>query len=203
MGIADEEKVKGKKIEYLLYISTEPYQPEPIEIAEDYTVPYSFETQSLLNFKVPLLPKYEALFFEVQAQVFTHFVDYYIWRLTVGFRLNIISDVIHENICVFMDCSIADLYRTNNCLDQIYRKRSRRNLRMIMRKNNLDWWQVLYKDTGEAVPEYLAKDILNKLIDNGFDVEFKLVGTVRGIKNPLWLYPVIIEVTGLSKEDYD
>ena len=62
-----------------------------------------------------------------------------------------------------------------------------------------DWWRVVYKDTGNRVPPDEAQDILNKLIDNGFEVQIKASVGVEGVSEFL-LYAFDVEVTRIVKK---
>jgi hypothetical protein len=65
-----------------------------------------------------------------------------------------------------------------------------------LRKDYVDWWAVRDINAGNLLPENEAKNILKKLINNGFAVEVWANGIVEGVKS-FWI-TASVHVTRIS-----
>lgn len=77
-------------------------------------------------------------------------------------------------------------------------RRSMRYAKITMRRNSIDCGLLCMRIQVNKVPNDVALDILNSLINNGFDVEGFVSGYLKGLKL-IFLYSVLFEVTRLSK----
>ncbi len=193
--LADE---KAQTIEHLVWADTlweqcfykEPSNHEELE---------SFVSDPFLTFHVPASPKSDALFFEFWAQALYKWSGFETRRAKLELNFRIISGDIPDNIEVKIGSTVINVGETNVCGNyDIQGRRSRRYTKLPMRRNSVDWWIVYYKNSGVYVPENITHEILNNLMDNGFDVEVYTVGEIQGVSR-INLIPVEFHVTRLSK----
>jgi len=162
--LAKEEK--AKTIEFLAWADT--LLDFPYYEYMEPSVSTHFETEPFLRLNVPASPKSEAIFFDLFAKLVVWWSGYETRDVIVFVNVRIISDIIPDNIEVFSNFALG-IWETNNSGDTgVYA--DNRNVKLIMRRDHLDWWSVKYK-SGGWVPDEEAISILKKLMDSGFDVE--------------------------------
>ena len=191
--IMAEEKGKAKIIEFIGWADTcwQLYFKEftnPSDRTYYYLEPF-------LSLNVPASPKSEAIFFDLWTQLLIWWSDCKTRDVELYIIVDIISDVIPDNVEVF-NWYALDIYETNyakNTGTQLKRK----YMKLIMRRDHLDFWRIKYKDTGEYVPDEVAISILGKLIESGFDIEIWADGFAQGA-NKIRIAPVTMEVTRIS-----
>ena len=189
---------EAKSIEHLLWESTvRDWNGWEIDEADRYVLNF-YELDPFMTFEVPASPKSDALFFEVDCKVYRQFNDSstrhahlrLMWRLT--------SEVIPENIEVWGGWGAFVFKDTNHSEDFSPLMSHNNSVKMVMRKDTLDWWVFQYKDTGDFVPDEVAVPILNEIIKKGFSFEVWASLEAQGLIQ-FWLRPVTWHVTRLSK----
>ena len=158
----------------------------------------STKTEPFMVITIPPSPKSDALFFKPQQKgsFKKAFSEYR--KASCYLDMTIISDFIPPNVEFFVWIGLFKLDEHN--LGGSYDLSKRpvyRELELMLKRDKIGWWNIVYK-TGGRVPEEEAFPIIDKLIDNGFEVEISYDGYVQGIKEVL-LGPFLIEVTRVSK----
>lgn len=195
--VSGEKDTKGKIIEHLVWVESNRNEAAYRFYPTDDTQLEDFRSGPVLIYHVPASPKSEALFFDILAQTNIRWSGH--WERTANVRCEsrLISDIIPDNITVCSTPTVFWMGESNNS-QSIGWNWERRTAKIRMRRNSVDWWQV-YDESGEEIPAEDAIPIINGLIDNGFDVEVELSGSVKGIEL-IFILPVWIEVNRLVKE---
>ncbi len=143
-----------------------------------------YESDTLFAFQVPPSPKSKAIFFDFGCQSHIFWYGGYTPRLYDSrLKINIISDVIPDNIIFYNTCGMESV--THELLPMDGRP-NKTTYKMAMRRDDFllasyPSWNVEYV-SGENVPNEIANNILNDLIDNGFDVEVLVIGKTEGVE---------------------
>ena len=184
--VATEEKGKGKIIEHLVWAETQRDTYIFYKTIPDPQDDLIFEIQSdpFMTFHVPPSPKSEGLLIGCFAHAMVKKSDSDRRNTDIGVFYRCISDVIPEDIEVLGVNINVHFRETNFSLDyDIAPVRYIRIQKLYMRRNSMDWWYVGYKGRRwQRVPDDIALIILNNLIDNGFDVEAWIEGTIQGLR---------------------
>jgi len=167
--------------------------------AEKLNEEISITTEPFMMISVPPSPKSDALFFrpQLKGSFKKAFSEYR--KASCYLNMIFISDLIPSNIEVFMwiDLYKLDEHNLGGSYD-LSRISVHREPKVMLKRNKVGWWNVVYK-TGGRVPEQEAIPIINNLIENGFEVEINYDGFIQGIEQVL-LGPFWIEVTRVSKD---
>jgi hypothetical protein len=191
---------KAKELEHLAWIESSRGEPVLDLSPSDDTKMQLFESDVFFNFHVIASPKSNAIFFEFWVPSMVQWTNY-IKRVAlayIDFRI-INPDVIPEGIEVLGVKAIVQegesnpygVYGTDSARSNIGWKLA------MLRDNRIDW-SITNKMTKEEVTDDEAQNILNSLIDNGFDVEVYTHGKLQGVKN-LYILGASIHVTRISK----
>jgi hypothetical protein len=83
------------------------------------------------------------------------------------------------------------------------RNRANRDSRFMMKRDNYltartNGFDVRYAGTNVPVPEDEAINLINGLMDNGFDLEFNFSGSIRGVKE-IRCTGVVVTISRLDK----
>jgi len=191
---------KPQAIEHLAWGNAGSYsQGAYVVTISDPNLRTDFVSPTLISFSVPKSKGSPALFFEIYAHFWYRLAKTSTWDGRGGIFLGILSNDIPADIEVTNAIGVLELHMTNNSLDEGFeRSRAPRTCKMILRRDSLDFWMIKYKGTDTDVPQDDALAIINKLIDNGFDVQVWTEGYVQGFRSVM-LNPLNIEVTRLSK----
>jgi len=168
----------------------------------DPSVESEFNTGTFLTLHVPECKKCDAIVFDASAQ--GNFTESKITsRLDIscinGWR--IISDVIPPNIQVFSGMGLGYVNGVQGGIQPLLpNARLLREAKILLERGRVgNWWHFTYKDTNDYIPDAEAIPILNKLLDNGFDVEFYFYGTVRGI-SWVWIHCFNVYISSIEKK---
>jgi len=189
-------------VEHLIWKETGYFNFITVEIA-DPNIKERKEAPEFLRFHVPPSPKSDTLFFEFWAQAFYKLGAYPLRNAECGIWFQIESEIIPTNIMVRNGFHLLHIVETNNALNEdLEWRRAQRNLKLLMNANNISYWIITYKDSGEFVSEEYAKNLINQLIRNGFDVKVYAYTELQGVTE-FFFYPIFVEVTRLIKNDSD
>jgi hypothetical protein len=190
---------KPKNIKFLAWAQSSGSVEAFKYIPSDSTILEHYTSDTILTCTVPPAPKADALFFETWTQVMLGWSDYSKRFANGRLYIQLISEVIPDNISISYLQGIPTVRETNFANNySIYYNRERRNLKMILRRDNFDWWNIIYTDTEGPVPDNIALDIINNIIDEGFDIHVWVKGDVQGL-NFIYFLPIQIEVTCITK----
>jgi hypothetical protein len=191
---------KPPVIEHLAWGSAGSYSQGAYVVAiSDPNLRTDFVSPVLISFSVPKSKGSPALFFEIYAHFWYRLAGTSTWDGQGGIFWEFLSNDIPADIEVTNALGVLELHLTNNSLDEAFeRSRVSRTWKMILRRDSLDFSRIRYKGTNTDVPQDEALAIINKLIDNGFDVQVWTEGYVQGFRSVM-LNPLNIEVTRLSK----
>lgn len=195
-------KEKATILENLVWVETPRDQYILLSSPVDDTVLQQFKSDTFLAFDVPASPQSDAIFFEFFVQPIVWWTNY-IKRFAlsyINFRIinpNIIPDYVEvlgiKSVGIGRESNPNGIYETTSTRENTAWK-------LAMRRNSYGaCWYIRNKITKEEVPDNIAQNILNSLIDSGFNVEVYSDGSVQGVSDFI-LYPVCIQVTRLSKD---
>jgi len=160
----------------------------------------NFSSSPLLTLHMPPMPGYDTIFFELSARATYQWSGFQLRKSLAGVYFQLINpNIIPEGMEVTSFGGLGIPWDTieNNALnkgtqnyDRIYKS--------IMNFSSSRSIYVEYK-TGGVVPDELAIPIIKALIDNGYDVEIKVYGTIQGAE-VFALAWACLEITRLSKK---
>lgn len=182
-GMRAQDKVPV--IENLFYRSVvvfnETYLQSPVRT--------NFESsEPLFTFHVPPSPKSEAIYFDFGCQSSIEWwLGYAPQTYWSGNNIKIISKVIPDDIDVYMKIGmdgVHDMIHTHEGECRTNRTSWKLDMTRDAFLNQPIYppWYINYKATGERVQDDIANDILNRLIDKGFDVRVTSFGVAEGVK---------------------
>lgn len=164
----------------------------------DKTLKTIFVSNPLLRFHVPASPESDALHIEWWTTFVYAWSDYKTRNSDCKICLRIISDVIPDNVDVRHALTVHRGRGKNHILNlDAAIKRVECISKVIMRRDNVDSWIVIYESEYRASDE-MVLPIFNKLIDRGFDVEVWAEESVQGMKIASYRN-VTIEIAPLIK----
>jgi len=160
-----------------------------------------YESEPLFTFYVPPSSKSEAIFFDFGCQ--SHIWWYGKHKSRVYWstlKIEIFSEVIPDNMLVYTTLGMESV--THETLPMNGRP-NKATYKLVMRKDDFliasyPTWYVKY-ESGENVPNEIANNILNDLIDNGFDVVVSVFGRTEGVEEYV-LVTAWIHVTLATKK---
>ncbi len=197
LGMFAQKKEEGvKTYEFLLRADVWGglWELEPTDLVNPTEV-YS-ETYHLGH--VPPSPKTEAIFFDYVSMFHFSWTNLELRRVGLGADIVCSSD----NIPAYEIRSGAwyIVKGETNCSPYGPTGTDRQGFsdRYPMWRDRHDWWVVVYKGTGVRVPEEEAIPIINKFMDNGFDIGYRVRAYFHGVS---WVSLQFfgLEVTRLSK----
>ena len=147
---------------------------------------------------VPPSPKTEVIFYDYVGSFNFDWANFEIRKVQLYAEIVFSSDNIpdYEILIGSMYCQESETNNTNN--EPLLGERQPFSDRIPMWRNRLDYWWVGYKGTENTVPEEEAIPIINKFMDNGFDVGYRIWFRAKGVRR-VGLGYFGLEVTRLSK----
>ena len=143
-------------------------------------------------------PKSDALYFGVWGFVSYKWAPHHLKRAWVGIKYSIISSDIPDGIEVYFWGNYPRWAHTDNALNEsMSTEEYWFTDKVQLVRNEKNYWQVRDIDTGISVPPEKAVRIINKIIDNGFDIQFQVEAEAQGL---YWisLSWIAFEVTRVS-----
>lgn len=167
--IADEIP---KVVKQLVYAQTPPLNWGFEYYPTNYMVDEVIGDETTMTFSVPALTSGREIFFETWT---TTDIRWTTWNNRVvgfGIWLRVISPIIPNGIELELGIGCANHEERNaqGYIDFGF-QRFPRCLKYPLRRDSVGVWRMYYKDPFRLVPEEIAIQILNDLINNGFDVE--------------------------------
>lgn len=193
-------KKKGEKVktyEFLLRADVwgGVWELEPIDLVN----PTEVYTETYHLGHVPPSPKTEVMFYDYVGSFRFKWTNLKLRRVKLGVEIRFSSDNIPDYE-VMGGAMYIQKGETNYSLNEpIGIERHDFSDRYPMWRDRLDpgWW-VVYKGTYNRVPEEEAIPIINKFMDNGFDIGYRIWVYVQGVRWVCFQY-FGLEVTRLSK----
>ncbi len=198
------QQQKPKLIEYVLTaggfdpVNGYTYVPADQGNLED------FVSSPQLTVHVPPSPLSDAVFFEFTGQYWWSWGPGAYRIFNTGLNLAVKSPVIPAGISVSTGGAGTEIADVNLAGVSTGQNRFTRTSKIRMERNTyLTGWtsgfDVLYTANNEAVPQNEAIRIINRLMNTGFDLEFCVRGSVRGVryvKNT----QITVEITRLAAQ---
>lgn len=167
-------------LEFVLRVSTGRDVVAFVE-PQDTSIQTEINFPQLLSAAVPASRPFRAIFIEVSGSVGYQLTADPERDVDSGVTVALLSDRLPPNIEVSAGVGLARDSHTNRAGDQDLRpRRTRRTIALILRRDQLDAWNVIDTTTGQALPEQQALGVLSELIDRGFRVDLGMIGHVRG-----------------------
>lgn len=185
------------KIEHLVWADTGYDAVFPYELTPpDPTVRLDYLSKPILTFKVPGSAGANTIFFDWNGSLVFDWSGH-ADRVMIGeVQCQINSSIIPAGVVVRGGFTI-DHQVSNNAADsgQTGHTRWARFIKLIMRKDKIDWWGVYYEATGDPYPD--AQALLEKLLKRGFEVEVSAMGIAKGVSLIQYIQ-VSVQVTRLA-----
>ncbi len=150
--------------------------------------PFGYESPLFMSIQVPPSPKSDEVFFEFGVQSSVQWMQGVTQSFWSGYRFVFKSSVIPANISVENTTSL-DGVNDPGLFRQGQSRTDKTTYRWtVVRDGFLKDYvflplSITYVDSGQLVPNDLANDILNSLLDNGFEVDITVVGVARGVQS--------------------
>jgi hypothetical protein len=162
-----------------------------------------FDTGPLITVHVPACKSAQALVFEAFMQgQFAEVANSPETFFNCNYKYTLISNSLPQNISVSL---LVGLGAHKSPIDGIRApledRRQRRVTKTLLERKDPRWWAIEDKNGGGPLPLDQVHQILNLLLDNGFDVEisFVTIGTMQGIED-VWFGACALYISQLKKD---
>ena len=189
---------KARTIEFVAHERTET-SPSFSYKAINPATSENFSSGPLLTLHVPPMPGYDTIFFELSARATYQWSGFQQRKSEADVYIQLINpNIIPEG----MEVTSAGLGIPWDTIENnAYNKGTQHYDRIYKSVMNFSSSRSIYVEykTGGVVPDELAIPIIKALIDNGYDVEIKVRGTIQGAEvfDLAW---ACLEITRLSKK---
>jgi hypothetical protein len=180
LGAAGAANARPGFLEFLLRVSTGRDVVALVE-PQDTSIQTEINFPQLLSAAVPASRSFRAIFIEVTGSVGYQLTADAERDINTAVTVALVSDTLPPNFAVSAVVGLARDSHTNHAGDRdLGPRRTRRTLALILRRDQVDTWNVIDTTTGQPVPEQQALGVLSELIDRGFRVDLGMIGHMKG-----------------------